>query len=154
MKSYRKKISSQYGSRRGFLRTNGYRVLNQFGFYKQLRKVEWSNVERLVFVCKGNICRSAFAEMVAHSYGVDAISCGVDTIENAPANPDAIKMATHHGFDLIQHRTQSIKCVELRETDLLVAMEPWHISVLKEKLSYKYQYSFTRFMGFKCHAAH
>ena len=88
-------------------------------------------MERLVFVCKGNICRSAFAEAVAKSEGVDAVSCGLDTIEAAPANVDAIKTAGKMGFNLDGHRTTPITLLTIKENDLFIAMEPWQVEYLK-----------------------
>jgi protein-tyrosine phosphatase len=88
-------------------------------------------VERLVFVCKGNICRSAYAEAVARSLGVEAVSCGLDAIDGAPADEMAASAAQHRGFSLDDHNSTSVSHLELRETDLLVAMEPWQSDYLK-----------------------
>jgi protein-tyrosine phosphatase len=78
-------------------------------------------------VFKGNICRSAYAEAVARSLGVDAVSCGVDTQNGLPANDEAIKTAATKGFDLSTHKTTAIQSLVLRSTDLFVAMEPWQV---------------------------
>ncbi len=75
------------------------------------------------FFCKGNICRSAFAEAIAKSMGVDARSAGFYAIEGAPANEEVIKSAQDMGYDLSNHRTPPIMYAVLRKTDLLVAME-------------------------------
>lgn len=134
-------MKKQYGSRRGFVYTYWYRFqffLGRYGHYKQ---VDWGSVERLVFICKGNICRSAYAEAVAHSLGLEAISCGLDTIENAPANADAIEAADVFGFDLHDHITKPVMYVSLKKTDLLLAMEPWQIQFLENNLNRKHQYS-------------
>ncbi len=39
------------------------------------RPVDPATVRRLVFVCQGNICRSAFAEAAARRAGLRAASC-------------------------------------------------------------------------------
>ena len=127
-----------YGSRRGFIRTYWHRLLYFLGRYRSYRKVDWQSIERLVFVCKGNICRSAYAEAVARSLGVDAISCGLDTVEDAPANKDAILTAKSLGFDLQEHKTTPIMYLVLRKTDLLVAMEPWQGEFLEMHLTRKH----------------
>jgi protein-tyrosine phosphatase len=101
--------------------------------------VDWDSIERLVFVCKGNICRSAYAEAVARSMGINAISCGIDTIEDAPANDYAAEMARRRGFDLGRHRTRPIMYLMLRRTDLLVAMEPWQARFLSTHLRRPHQ---------------
>ena len=129
--SINQRLLSVYGSRRGFVRSYWHRLLYLTRFYQEYRQIDWKSVERLVFVCKGNICRSAFAEVVARSKGIDSISCGIDTVKAAPANEDAIRVAGNMGFSLEEHRTTPITSLTLKEHDLLVAMEPWQASYLK-----------------------
>lgn len=132
-------IEEHYGSRRGFLRTNASRLKYLFGKYHEYHNVDWKSVERLVFVCKGNICRSAYAEAIAHTLGIEAISCGLQTIENAPANKEAIGTAQKMGVDLGAHKTTPIMYLILRKTDLLVAMEPMQARFLQENMGRPYQ---------------
>ena len=134
-------LAERYGSRRGFMRTYWHRLLYILGRYRNYQKVDWQSVERLVFVCKGNICRSAYAEAVARSLGIEAISCGLDTIEDAPANVDAVRTAHKRGFDLEKHKTTPIMYLILRKTDLLVAMEPWQTGFLGRYLSRKHHHT-------------
>lgn len=139
--SYRFWVVQNFSSHRGLLRTVWHQLLFSLGRHRQYKNIDWSSVERLVFVCKGNICRSAYAEQITRSMGYPSISFGVDTRGDDPADADAIKMADQHGFDLSQHKTQPVMNITLNTSDLLVAMEPWHIDVLKEKFGSKYQYS-------------
>ena len=134
-------IKRNYASRSGLVRTMWHRLLYSCGSYKDYREIDWQTIERLVFVCKGNICRSVFAEAVAKSMGINAASCGLDTIEDAPANVDALHAASLRGFDLGQHRTRPIMYMPLKRTDLLVAMEPWQADFLRKNLNRKHQYS-------------
>lgn len=138
---YRRWMVDNYSSRRGFVRTIYHQLLFYTGRYQKYKNVDWDRVERLVFVCKGNICRSAYAEAVARSLGCDAISCGVDAIEGAPANNDALEVANSHGLDLSQHKTQPIRSATLKKSDLLVVMEPWQIDYLQSEFDGQYQYS-------------
>ena len=128
-----KKLFNAYGSRHGFIQHYRHRILYFLQFYQDYRSVDWESVERLVFVCKGNICRSAFAEAVARSKGVDAISCGLDTVEAAPADKNAIRTAGEMGFNLERHRTTPVTSVDFKEHDLLVVMEPWQAEYLKKE---------------------
>lgn len=107
------------------MRTLLFRFRYCLGSFDNFRKIDWASVDRVVFVCKGNVCRSAYAEAVARSLGVDSVSCGVDTRSNFPADDDAIATAEASGIDLSNHRTLPIQSLELRENDLFVAMEPW-----------------------------
>lgn len=83
--------------------------------------------ERLVFVCTGNICRSAYAERVAKALGFSAISAGVDTTPGLPANPQAIVEARRRGIDLTQHRTRSWLDVELKSGDVVIGAQLAHV---------------------------
>ena len=127
-------IVRHYGSRRGFVYTVWHRLRYYLGAYRQYKDVDWQSVERLVFICKGNICRSAYAEAVARSLGLNAISCGIDTIENAPANMGAMQEAKNHGFDLDEHKTTPIMYLAFKKSDLLIVMEPWQCEFLARHL--------------------
>ena len=136
--NYKRWITNHYGSRRGLVITLWYKFRHKLGGYREYSQIDWQSIDRLVFVCKGNICRSAYAEAVARSLGIDAISCGLDTIEDATANANAINAAKQLGFDLDSHRTSPIMYLVLKKTDLLVAMEPWQVEFLKNKLTRKH----------------
>lgn len=127
-------FEARYGSRKGFMLSKWHQLLYVMGRYHQY-EIPWNSVERLVFVCKGNICRSAFAEAVAKAMGVDAISAGIHAIEGASANEDAIKTARKMGYDLSNHHTTPIIYPVLNKRDLLVAMEPWQADLVKRNLA-------------------
>jgi protein-tyrosine phosphatase len=127
-------ISDRYGSRRGFIRAYWHRVLYLLGKYRTYQQIEWDSVDRLVFVCKGNICRSAFAEAVARSSGIDSISCGIDTVSGAPAYDAAIDAATVRNIDLREHRTTPLQSLSFGKRDLLIVMEPLQIGYLEQNL--------------------
>jgi protein-tyrosine phosphatase len=118
-------LVERYGSRRGYVRTCWHRIRFMVGNYRNYKQIDWQSVERLVFVCKGNICRSAYAEAIAKSFGIDSISCGVDTRTGFPANEKAIRVAEAKGINLREHRTTSIHLLDIRDSDLLITMEPW-----------------------------
>lgn len=127
-------IARQYGSRRGLVKTIWHQLLENLRIYRHYNNIDWASVDRLVFVCKGNICRSAYAEVVARSLGIEAISCGIDAIENAPADADAITMAKKLGFDLEDHVSKPIMYLILKKTDLLIAMDPYQAEFLHKNL--------------------
>ena len=102
------------------------------GFYNQYNTVDWSKVSRLVFVCKGNICRSPYAEMRAKQLGINAVSIGLHTKEGSLANADALKNASYRGINLDVHRVRVYDSIEFSNGDLIVCMEPWHVKLFKE----------------------
>jgi len=127
-------IAGHYGSRRGFASAYWHRALYLAGSYRNYQQIDWDLIERLVFVCKGNICRSAYAESVARSLGVDAVSCGIETRNGFPANETAIKTAAAKGIDLSQHRTTAIQSMAFKPTDLFIAMEPWQVERIAQEI--------------------
>ena len=127
-------LASYYGSRRGLVLTLWHRFLYMLGAYRDYSQVDWQSIERLVFICKGNICRSVYAEVIATSSGLSSISCGVSTRDNVPANEDAVRVADSRGVSLKEHRTSRLQSIALRPTDLLIAMEPWQADYLLNHL--------------------
>jgi len=123
-------LRKNYGSRRGFVKTWWSRAQNLAGFYRGFRDVDWEEVERVVFVCKGNICRSAYAEAKAAMLGSKAASYGLATRPDLPANERAIEVAARRGVALERHRTTPIDKYVPESGDLLVAMEPWQADSL------------------------
>ena len=126
-------IRRRYGCSQGFILTQWHRLLYFLGHYHKYRRINWSEVERLVFVCKGNICRSPFAELVARSQGLISISCGIDTVDGMPPNEKATEAATRKERDLGLHKTRTIESLTIKKGDLLVAMEPWQICEFRRK---------------------
>lgn len=128
-------LVNNYGSRRGALLTYWYRIMFLFGKYHAYRQIDWALIDRLVFVCKGNICRSAYAEAVARSLDVEAVSCGINTQNGLSANHSAIMIANMKGVDLQGHKTTELQSLSVRKHDLLIAMEPWQLDCLKDKFT-------------------
>src|SRR4051812_36705278 len=70
-------IQARYGRRAGWVRHHLARTLDRFGAFFPLRRIPWTEVERLVFVCQGNICRSAYADALARRAGLRSVSFGL-----------------------------------------------------------------------------
>lgn len=103
-------------------------VLSRLGRYERWREVDWARVERLVFVCTGNICRSPFAEVVTRQRGRTAISCGTRARTGAPVNPVASHVAGRSGVDLAGHASLALETAVIGARDLLVAMDVDHLA--------------------------
>jgi protein-tyrosine phosphatase len=117
----------------GLVHHYAHQVRHMLGSYSWLKRVEWNRVTRLVFVCKGNICRSPYAEARARAMGLPCSSFGLEAGLHAPANPSAIRAARARGLDLTGHRTQGANEFPIATGDLLTAMEPWHAAVLQTR---------------------
>lgn len=114
-------IRGQFGSFRGLVRlmlAHGQALARRAGSPRPDL-----DVQRLVFVCQGNICRSAFAHVAAEATGLRAISIGLSTHTGRPAHGPAIAAAADLGFDLSLHRATAIADYRPAPGDLLLAME-------------------------------
>jgi protein-tyrosine phosphatase len=119
-------LNDTYGGQRAFLRYLASRARATFVGHRDLERVDFSKVTRLVFVCKGNICRSPFAEYLARSFGISATSAGLEAQPGHPAYPRALEVASRRGVDLGQHRSRRFDEMNIRKTDLVVAFEADH----------------------------
>lgn len=122
-------VSRNHGTVRGWVRT----LLAQAEFLVG-RLTPWttaqlsgSKPQRYVFVCLGNINRSAFAAEVARRCGLPCASIGLSTATGLPAYEKAIVQAKAMGYDLTAHRATHIADYGWREGDLLFAMEVRHV---------------------------
>lgn len=115
-----------YGGKRGLLEHLRTRTLYALGAYRHVDWIEWSAVRRLVFVCKGNICRSPYACAKAGALGVSAASFGLDTGGGAPADPVARGNALARGIDLSTHRSRRLEPQHLATGDLVILFEAAH----------------------------
>lgn len=83
--------------------------------------------KHIIFVCQGNICRSAFAEYYLRSHVSDAAirleSCGLDVHQNGPSPDLAIKVGCRFGVDLRPHLSKSYSECDFAKADLIVPME-------------------------------
>ena len=125
-----------YGGKRGLLEHSRARLLYALGAYGNVRDVEWSLVRRLVFVCRGNICRSPYASSRAQSLGLPAVSFGLDAAEGAPANPAAAKYALTRGIDLSAHRSARMEPARLADGDWVIVFEPAQLAEVRRSIGH------------------
>lgn len=123
-------IESNYGTKKDLVRSLTYQSQYRIGLLGKYRKIEWRRVRRLVFVCKGNICRSPYAEVRARQFFENTTSFGLQAKSGESANSLAIQNAARRDLDLRDHHAISLHDVTLGSDDLLVGMEPAHVSAL------------------------
>lgn len=119
-------LEAHYGGRRAAYRYYKYRIWELIGGFRQCTNIKWKNVERLVFVCRGNICRSPYAEMRARKFNLNTISAGFHIQEGRGANIAATNNALKRGIMMDKHESRCINNILIDEHDLLIGMEPWH----------------------------
>jgi protein-tyrosine phosphatase len=126
------RVNGRYGTWRGWVRMVLSAADWRFGRLNRWARPELGKARRLVFVCLGNINRSAFACAVAQRAGEPCISIGLSTTTGAPATPQAIAQACAQGFDLSVHEATNFVDYAYAEGDLLLVMEVRHAFRLVE----------------------
>ena len=122
-------INRRFGTWRGAIRL-GLSYAEVAGRLAATRHPSVSDVRRLVFVCHGNICRSAFAEALARQAGCNVASFGLSTSSGKPAHPEVMAVAEARGLDLSGHRTTAVEDFQPLVGDYLLGMEVRHLRKL------------------------
>ena len=118
-------IRNQFGTFKGLVRlflANIEKYLGRLNQYKVNDK-ELATYKRLVFVCQGNICRSAYADFKAKTLNLPAVSIGLATSTGQPAFQLTQTTAKKHGLDLTTHRSTDIHDFDIQVGDLFLVME-------------------------------
>ena len=123
-------VEKHHGRRQGLARHLVAQSRRALGAFRDFETLDWSRVTRLVFVCTGNICRSAYGAAKAASVGIPSASFGLYARSRDPADAQAIASAQARGIDLRGHRARCADEVTLLPGDLLLAMEPWQAAEL------------------------
>lgn len=131
MEALRREATEKFGGRYPTLLHYIAVIWDRFGGFWMYRRINWARVNRLVFVCKGNICRSPYAEMRAKGCGLEVVSMGLEAKSGSFANLEAIKNAAVRGVDLTPHSAKQQQDICIGTGDLLVSMEPCQASVLQ-----------------------
>lgn len=101
---------------------------------RSFQDIDFTRVSRLHFLCKGNICRSAYAEWRARQWGIEANSSGVEASSGRGADPTACGIAATRGIALAAHLTTRFDEVSLQPGDLVLAMEPWQARAVSDRV--------------------
>ncbi len=125
------RIRNNYGGLKAYMKHLQFN-LTGFATLLKLSKIKFTPKNRIVFVCKGNICRSAFAHWyMAKRIDNQVESFGLITDTGKPANHRILSFSKLIGVDLSDHLTTSVEDYQYLEDDILVCMEPWQYEKLK-----------------------
>jgi protein-tyrosine phosphatase len=120
-----------YGTWRGWVRHLLGLAALRAGCVSPFLRADPCQARRLVFVCLGNINRSAFAGVVAQRLGEASVtSIGLSTTTGAAATPEAVHQARLQGFELSAHRATALADYTYQVGDLLLVMELRHAHAL------------------------
>lgn len=128
------RVERRHGTWRGAARTLLAWAALRGGLLEAYRLRHPGRVRRVVFVCLGNICRSAYAERVAASLGLPAVSIGLSTSTGAASPDAALRAAQRCGADLSAHHATDFRDFEALPGDLYLAMELRHAHELQRRL--------------------
>jgi protein-tyrosine phosphatase len=126
-------LSDRYGGRRAFVRHVYWAAAARFRLLDLYFTSDFRGIERFVFVCKGNICRSPYAEARARSLGLPSLSAGLEADPGRPANQDFAAAALSLGVDLSAHRARSVNELALTPNDALITFEPGQARALRDR---------------------
>lgn len=99
-----------------------------FGFRSALRRESLQRLhgaKKILFVCKGNICRSPFAIEYAHRLLPDRefSSAGYYPVANRKSPAEAVEAASSWGVDLSQWRSSVVAEGQLRQADAVIVFD-------------------------------
>lgn len=93
---------------------------------------------KIMFICTGNICRSAMAEAMLkkmakeNQKNMEIYSCGIFADDGDIPTENAIETMKQYGIDLKGHRATNIRHSHIEEMDLILCATISHkISVLQ-----------------------
>lgn len=127
-------IARRHGTWRGAVRSLLAQLDLGGGRLRQFQLRHPHRVRRLVFVCQGNICRSAFAAQVAQWLALESTSLGLATTTGARSPAAAVEAARRQGYDLRAHRATDLRDFAVRPGDLFLAMEVRQARELRRRL--------------------
>ena len=119
-------FETNHGTFHGWLRSALSQTAFVLGWFDRFIEPAPHAVRRLVFVCLGNMNRSAFAAAVALRRDVQAVSIGLATFTGSSATSAAVHCADGFGVDLGKHEATDISDYDFEPGDLLLVMEMRH----------------------------
>lgn len=87
---------------------------------------------KIMFICTGNICRSAMAEGMMkkltkdNNLNLDICSCGIYAEDGDYATYNAIEASEYYDVDIKNHRATNIKNSKIKEMDLILCATESH----------------------------
>ena len=94
------------------------------------------DVKSILFICKGNICRSPFAEHIARKYLLNLMQCKITSaglLVDEPIAPplEAVEAAKRFEVDIGNHKSKSVNFELIESHDMVFVMEAWQFNFLR-----------------------
>jgi protein-tyrosine-phosphatase/predicted ATP-grasp superfamily ATP-dependent carboligase len=100
-----------------------------------VRARRFGGAQRVLFVCYGNICRSAYAERracVRKRIACEIRSAGLKANSAQTTPEEFLRAAKRRGIDLADHRPKRVTLDDLKWADLIVLMDQRNYDLLRE----------------------
>jgi protein-tyrosine phosphatase len=127
-------IDRRFGTWRGLLRALLAYAELASGRLRAFRLRHPERVRRVVYVCLGNICRSAYGDRLAREFDIEVASLGLSTSTGAASPAEAVDAARRQGVDLHGHRAVDWGDFKVRPGDLFLVMEVRQAHELRRRL--------------------
>ncbi len=119
------------------------------------KKKSGGKVVKIMFICTGNICRSAMAEamlkkMIEGEENIEVCSAGIYADTGDIPTQDAIEVMKDYNIDLTKHRATNIQDSEIEKMDLILCATRSHkLAVIQEYPNLKDKvYTIKEYAGF------
>lgn len=127
-------INRRFGTFRGLVRALLAHAELASGRLRPFQLQQPAAVRRVVFVCLGNICRSAYAHQIAAAEGLEVASLGLSTSTGGSSPAQALAAAARAGVDMTPHRSTDFKDFTVHPGDLFLVMEVRQAHEIRRRL--------------------
>lgn len=89
-------------------------------------------IMKIMFICTGNICRSAMAEGILKKIAkdknlkIEVYSCGIYAQDGDYATYNAVESAKYYDVDISNHRATNIRNSKINEMDVILCATESH----------------------------
>ena len=94
-------------------------------------------MSHIIFICNANMCRSPMAEGLLRSelskngmQNIAVSSMGIHAQDGNGATENAVEICSEHGIDISAHRSRHLIPEELKNSHLILTMEPVQVDYL------------------------
>ncbi len=127
MSSLKRLIPNRYKRVVKLLLRNCWHSLRYYVFDGRFFGERIYGLKSVVFVCKGNVCRSSFAEVrlrkLCKKTKLAIDSCGLDVDQGNYPPTNSVLIAEEFGCQLEHRRAKSLNKCDIENVDLILAME-------------------------------
>jgi len=127
-------INREFGTWRGLIRLLLSYAELYTGRLRPFMLHDPAAVRRVVPVCLGNICRSAYAHYIAVKCGLPVASFGLSTHTGGASPAESVAAAGRRGIDMSAHRATDWGDFKVQPGDLLLVMEVRQAHELRRRL--------------------